>query len=149
MTKKEAAMLLELIRLSYPSAYRDMDDRWKVATINMWASSFPEVPYDIVEQAFNHYRMGSKYPPTVAEMVEELRHIHYQAVELANIQRMLGNQQMLEQYRSVAKCTERYTDARNLGGLNIAALQGRIGGGNDGSGASGDRLDRADRLSLL
>ena len=75
--------------------------------------------------------------------------VTYQAVELANIQRMLGNQQMLEQYRSVAKCTERYTDARNLGGLNIAALQGRIGGGNDGSGASGDRLDRADRLSLL
>lgn len=85
MTKKEAAMLLDLIKLSYPTAYRDMDGTWKVATINMWASSFPDVPYPIIEQAFNHYRMTSKFPPTVAEMVEELRHIHYQAVELANI----------------------------------------------------------------
>ena len=58
MNKKEAAMLLTLIKLSYPQAYRDYDDSWKKATIHMWESSFRDVPYAIIEQGFNHYRMN-------------------------------------------------------------------------------------------
>ena len=132
MTKKEAAMLLELIKLSYPHAYRDMEDNWKVATINMWASSFADVPYPIIEQAFNHYRMTHKFPPTVAEMVEELQHIHYEATELAMIHKTMGDQRKVEQYRMVMAYTSRYTKTDNLGGLNIDSLQGRIGGGCGG-----------------
>ena len=41
MNKVEAAKLLELITLSYPNAYRGMEDAWKKATINMWQMSFP------------------------------------------------------------------------------------------------------------
>ena len=41
----------------------------------MWQMSFPDVPYPIMEQAFNHFRMASKFPPTVAEMVEELKKV--------------------------------------------------------------------------
>ena len=132
MTKKEAAMLLNLIKLSYPTAYRDMDDEWKVATINMWASSFADCPYPIIEQAFNHYRMTHKFPPTVAEMVEELQHLHYEATELALIHKGLGNQDKVEQYRIVMGYTSRYTKKDTLGGLNIDSLQGRIGGGYGG-----------------
>ena len=137
MTKKEAAMLLELIKLSYPHAYRDMEDNWKVATINMWASSFADVPYPIIEQAFNHYRMTHKFPPTVAEMVEELQHIHYEATELAMIHKTMGDQRKVEQYRMVMAYTSRYTKTDNLGGLNIDSLQGRIGGGCGGSAYPG------------
>ena len=137
MTKKEAAMLLELIKLSYPHAYRDMEDNWKVATINMWASSFADVPYPIIEQAFNHYRMTHKFPPTVAEMVEELQHIHYEATELAMIHKTMGDQRKVEQYRMVMAYTSRYTKTDNLGGLNIDSLQGRIGGGYGGSAYPG------------
>ena len=132
MTKKEAAMLLNLIKLSYPTAYRDMDDEWKVATINMWASSFADCPYPIIEQAFNHYRMTHKFPPTVAEMVEELQHIYYEATELALIHKGLGNLDKVEQYRMVIAYTSRYKDKDNVGGLNIDSLQGRIGGGYGG-----------------
>ena len=132
MTKKEAAMLLNLIKLSYPTAYRDMNDEWKVATINMWASSFADCPYPIIEQAFNHYRMTHKFPPTVAEMVEELQHIYYEATELALIQKGLGNLDKVEQYRMVIAYTSMYKDKDNVGGLNIDSLQGRIGGGYGG-----------------
>ena len=132
MTKKEAAMLLNLIKLSYPTAYRDTDDNWMVATINMWASSFSDVPYLIIEQAFNHYRMTHKFPPTVAEMVEELQHIYYEATELALIHKWMGNQEKVEQYRMVMGYTARYTKKDTLGGLNIDSLQGRIGGGYGG-----------------
>jgi hypothetical protein len=132
MTKKEAAMLLDLIVLSYPAAYRGMDDRWKAATVNMWQMSFPDVPYPIIEQAFNHFRMVSKFPPTVAEMVEELQHIHYQALEKANICRILGDQETQRQWLLVMERTERYKDTYNLGGLNMDSLRGKIGGGNHG-----------------
>ena len=144
-------MLLNLIKLSYPTAYRDTDDDWMVATINMWASSFSDMPYPIIEQAFNHYRMTHKFPPTVAEMVEELQHIHYEATELALIHKTMGDQGKVDQYRLVMAYTARYTKTDSLGGLNIDSLQGRIGGGYDvqGLGTSRDWVDREDRLPFL
>ena len=51
MNKTEATKLLALIKIAYPTAYRDMDDASKVATVNMWQMSFPDVPYPIMEQA--------------------------------------------------------------------------------------------------
>ena len=147
MNKQEAVKLLALIKVAYPTAYRDMDEASKKATVNMWAGSFPDVPYQIMEQAFNHFRMVSKFPPTVAEMVEELRSIYNQAVEGALVHKSLGNEEMVDRFRLVMAYTAKYKDMENLGGLNIERLPG-IGGG-DYVGTSGDRLDRTDRISLL
>lgn len=129
MNKMEAAKLLELIVLSYPYAYRDMDDDWRKATINMWQMSFPDVPYPIMEQAFNHFRMASKRPPTVAEMVEELKHIYYEALECAMVCEGLGNQDLVDQYHMLMSYTWRYKDTDSFGGLNIGSLQGMLNGG--------------------
>lgn len=151
MNKQEAAKLLSLIKLSYPTAYRDIDKETANATVNMWQMSFPEIPYAIMEQAFNHFRMVSKFPPTVAEMVEELKHIHYQALEQANIQLLMDNHAAWKQCMTVMSLTEKYKDTYYLGGLDMTRLQGRIGGESDvlRFGASGDRMDREDRLSLM
>ena len=151
MNKQEATMLLATIKLAYPTAYRDMDEASKKAAVNMWQMSFPDVPYAIMEQAFSHFRMVSKYPPTVAEMVEELKHIHYQATEGALIHKSLGNQEMVDQFRLVMAHTARYTKLEDLGGLNIDRLQGRIGGAANVQrlGTPGDQLYREDRLSLM
>ena len=148
MNKQEAVKLLALVKVAYPTAYRDMDEATKKATVSMWQMSFPDVPYPIMEQAFNHFRMVSKFPPTVAEMVEELRHIYYEATECALVCKSLGNQDMVDQYRLVMSYTARYKDTDNLGGLNIDRIQGRIGGGYD-AGTSRDLLDRADRIPFL
>ena len=150
MTKKEAAKLLTLIKLSYPASYRDQDEEWMLATINMWAGSFREVPYSLMEQGFNHYRMTHKFPPTVAEMVEELRHIHNTAVTCALIQKDLGNAQAVEHYKAIMAITDRFKKD-DVGGLDLMGLQGKlIGGGHDDAypGASGDRTLPGDRLSL-
>lgn len=150
MNKKEAAQLLTLVKLSYPASYRDMDDEWMKATINMWAMSFQDVPYSLIEQGFNHYRMTHKFPPTVAEMVEELRHIHNTAVTCALIQKDLGNAQAVEHYKAIMAITDRFKKD-DVGGLDLMGLQGKlIGGGYDdaNSGASGDRTLPGDRLSL-
>lgn len=148
MNKVEAAMLLELITLSYPNAYRGMEDAWKKATINMWQMSFPDVPYPIMEQAFNHFRMTSKFPPTVAEMVEELKSIYFQATEGALVSKSMGNLEAVAQYRLVMTYTARFKDTDNLGGLNVGSLIGRIGGESNAErlGAPGGYLCDSDRI---
>ena len=128
MNKTEATKLLALIKIAYPTAYRDMDDASKRATVMMWQMSFPDVPYPIMEQAFNRFRMVSKFPPTVAEMVEELKNIHFQATECALIQQSLGNDEGVKQYRAIMQFTSRYKDDSHLGGLNIQTLQGLMAG---------------------
>ena len=148
MNKQEAVKLLALVKVAYPTAYRDVDEVTKKATVSMWQMSFPDVPYPIMEQAFNHFRMVSKFPPTVAEMVEELRHIYYEATECALIHKSLGNQDLVDQYRLVMSYTARYKDTDNLGVLNIDCVQRRIGGGYD-AGTSRDRLDRENRIPFL
>lgn len=150
MNKQEATKLLALIKIAYPTAYRDMDEASKKATVNMWQMSFADMPYPIMEQAFNHFRMVSKFPPTVAEMVEELKHIHNQAVEGALISKTMGDQERLAQFRLVMDYTARYKDSDNLGGLMIGNLIGKIGGGDyERLATSRDRLDGAYRVSEL
>ena len=131
MNKQEAAKLLSIIKLSYPTAYRDIDKETATATVNMWAMSFPDVPYPIMEQGFNHYRMSHKFPPTVAEMVEELRHIYHKALEGALIHKSLGNDDAVQQYKAIMAYTSRYKDD-DLGGLNLSSLPRMIGGDNFG-----------------
>lgn len=130
MTEFEAAKLLELIVLAYPSAYRGMDDEWKLATINMWQMSFPDVPYPLMEQAFNHHRMVSKFPPTVAEMVGELKQLHSWAHELEAIQMAMENEEGVRLCRAIMECTERFTDDTHLLGLNFNGLKGLLTGGD-------------------
>ena len=81
MNREESIKLLALIKVAYPTAYKDMDNVSKQATVNMWKTTFSQTPYAIMEMAFNRFRMASKFPPTVAEMCEELKHLHWQAVE--------------------------------------------------------------------
>ena len=150
MNKQEATRLLALIKVAYPTAYRDMDEASKKATVNMWHLSFADMPYPIMEQAFNHFRMVSKFPPTVAEMVGELKKIHLDATEGAFLSKSIGDQERLEQYRLVMAYTARYKNDDDLGGLNINAMIGKIGGeGYERLGTSGDHHGAEDRLSLM
>lgn len=108
MTRQDAAKLLSLIKLSYPTAYRDIDKGTVNATIAMWQRTFCDLPYPIMEQAYDRYRMTHKYPPTVAEMTEELRHIYYDAVQCAMVQRYMGNQEIINKCKLVMDYTKPY-----------------------------------------
>lgn len=136
MNKQEAAKLLALVKIAYPLSYRDMDDASIHATVNMWHMSFPDVPYAIMEQAFNQFRMVSKFPPTVAEMVEELRHIHFRAEEGMQIQKILGNDMMAKRFAQIMECTKRFekSDHVELGG---GLLPKMLGGENYGQTRKG------------
>ena len=85
MTDKEATMLLALIKVAYPSAYKDFDKEMTLATVRMWQSTFSDTPYVIMEMALEHYRLSNKFPPTVADMFESLRALYVSAMFEANI----------------------------------------------------------------
>jgi hypothetical protein len=146
MNKQEATQLLALIKIAYPTAYKDMDAASKKATVNMWQMSFPDVPYPIMEHAFNHYRMVNKFPPTVAEMVEELKQMNFHATECALIHKGLGDEESVKRYRAIMACTERFKNSSSLGYGNMPNL---LSGGEYHVGTSGNQLDREDRLPLL
>lgn len=148
MNKQEATQLLALIKVAYPTAYRDLDAATKKATVNMWAMSFPDVPYPIMEQALAHFRMTSKFPPTVAEMVEELKEMHNQATEMALIHKTMGNDDLVKKFKAIMDYTYRYKDSSNFG-LQLGSLTKLLSGGEYNAGTSGNWLDREDRLPLL
>lgn len=85
MTDKEAMKLLALIKVAYPSAYKDLDKDMTIATVKMWQSTFPDTPYVIMEMAFENYRRSKKFPPTVADIFEELENLYWGASFEANI----------------------------------------------------------------
>ena len=151
MNKQETTQLLALIKVAYPTAYRDMDVATKKATVNMWASSFPDVPYPIMEQAFNHFRMTSKFPPTVAEMVDELKQIHYQATECALLHKSFGDEELVRQYRAIMSYTARFKNGTQLG-LQMSNLPNLLSGGEGNVqmlGTSRDNLGIEDRLPFV
>lgn len=152
MNKQEAVKLLALIKVAYPTAYRDMDEATKRATVNMWAGSFPDVPYPIMEQALNHHRMVSKFPPTVAEMVAELKAIYYEATEQAFILGAIGDVEQVRKYEAIMAYTSRYKNDDYIRGLQMASLQGMLSGGDDDVqrlGTPGNNLRTEDRLPLM
>lgn len=147
MNRQEAAKLLSLMKLSYPQSYRDIDRQTAAATVNMWASTFSHVPYPVAERAFDRFRLRSKFPPTVAEIAEELRKMYFEAENAAFAHRALGNEQMVRHLWGIMACTEGFARQR-------AALPMTEGGKpeNDkmgSAGASRDRLGPADGLPLL
>ena len=152
MNKQEAVKLLALIKVAYPTAYKDMDEVSKKATVNMWHMSFHDVPYPIMEQALGHFRMVSKFPPTVAEMVGELKEIHNQATECALIHKNLGNEEMVSQFRTIMSYTHRFKDSSSIG-LQLGNLVKQLSGGDYSDvqrlGTPGDYEMSSDRLSLM
>ena len=73
MTQAESIKLLALIKLAYPNSYKDIDKDTQLATVNLWHQTFADTPLGIVEMALEHFVKKSKFPPTIADIIEELR----------------------------------------------------------------------------
>ena len=146
MDNFEATKLLAMVKIAYPNSYKGMDSDSLNATVNMWAMSFPDVPYWIMEQAFNSLRMRLKFPPTVAEMAEEIRVLHYEAASQGDLMRQIGNQEAARRYYALSDSISRFKNWPNMEPHYGAAT---MIGGETNAGTSGNRLDRAHGLPQL
>lgn len=139
MNREESIKLLALIKVAYPNAYKDMDKETKLATVNMWLTTFPSVPYQIMVMAFERFRMVSKFPPTVADMAEELVNVHYQALEGAMDAHALGDKDSLDLYSKIMRITEPYKSG-SYKDAPMMHLRGMLAGGHL-AGILSDRKD--------
>lgn len=118
MTVAEAAKLLALIKVAYPTAYRDMDSDMAQATVNMWQISFPHTPYIVMQLAFERFRRESKFPPTVAEMIDELKTLYWRAAAEANIAGSVGDRDKFRRCEFIMSHTWRFSGDMNDIGFN-------------------------------
>ena len=109
MSRRETLKFLALVRLAYPIAYRDLDQTVANATVNMWMKTFCAVPFEIMQYAFDCYRMISKYPPTIADMVAQLKSIHNWAKEGYHLHSQMGNTEEMVRFKSIINATAEYS----------------------------------------
>jgi hypothetical protein len=119
MTLEETTKLLALIKLAYPNSYKDIDKDSLLATVNMWHRMFKDTPLGIIEMALDHFVKGSKFPPTIADITEELRTIYYEAMQNV-LAYPKGPQGEVNRY--IMQHTARYTE-RNDGAIHYGQIE--------------------------
>ena len=132
MTVEESIKLLALIKLAYPNSYKDIDKDTQIATVNMWQRNFDTVPFAIMELALDHYVRVSKFPPTIADICDELKSIHYEALQnvltLEDGERRNLNKQIMEhtkQFNGRGDYRINFNKAQNLlNGVNQPLIEG-------------------------
>lgn len=82
MTLEEANKLLGIAKANYSSAFRSMTHQDKVMLVHSWALALQDIPGNIVLIAFMQLLTVSKWLPTVAEIRERVRGLHYETMEL-------------------------------------------------------------------
>lgn len=146
MDNYEATKLLAMIKVAYPNSYKGMDNESLMATVNMWAMSFSDVPYTIMEHAFNSLRMKLKFPPTVAEMAEEISHLYSEMAQMGDVQRQIGNHEAARRYYALSDSISRFKNWPCIETPNGAIM---LIGGDNYAGTSGHCLDRAHGIPQL
>lgn len=125
MTLEESVKLLALIKLAYPNSYKDIDKETQLATVKMWQRAFDNTPFAIMEIALDHFVKASKFPPTIADICEELRGVHYEALQ--NVLTLDdGEQRNLN--KRIMEHTERFTE-RNDHRINYNKVQNLLNSG--------------------
>ena len=130
MTLEESIKLLALIKLAYPNSYKDIDKDTQLATVKMWQRAFDTTPFAIMELALDHFVKASKFPPTIADICEELRGIYYEALQ--NVLTLDDGEQR-NFNRRIMQHTERFTERNDtrikpslklLSGVNQPLIEG-------------------------
>ena len=122
MNREEAIKFLALVKVAYPNSYKDMDNASKQATVNMWQISFPNTPFVIMTMAFDNFRRKSTFPPTVAEINEELRKLNYKAVADMISAKQRGDEERYQKAKYVRDVTSEFDKIEtriNYGNLNV------------------------------
>ena len=83
MTKEETVAIIAMIKVAYPHYYKDInDDKERKPLYTLWYNQFQDLPYELVLQAVNAYIAYGKYPPTIADIAEQLQSTYDQVYEM-------------------------------------------------------------------
>ena len=117
MTYKESSMFMALIKISYPTAYRDIDATFAKMTVEMWHSEFASIPYPVMQMALARHRRKSNFAPTIAEIVAQIEDIHMSAIvdnlsakSIGDHDTMLKSKYLMEATSTIASPTRHEID---------------------------------------
>lgn len=73
MTRDEVKKLLAVLKTAYPYFYNKQPNAELSATINLWYAALKEFDYEFINGGLKNLIQTSKYPPTVAEVLESAK----------------------------------------------------------------------------
>lgn len=80
MTKEEVNMLIALMKANYSYAFKSMTRSERVMLLNTWTLTLQDMDANVVMLAAMQIISENKWLPTVAEIREKCRTLHYAAV---------------------------------------------------------------------
>lgn len=75
MNREETLKLLTLIKVSYPMWAKDLRDSDAKAMVMLWEDMLGEYEFNIVQAALKSFLATSKWPPSIAELIEKIQFI--------------------------------------------------------------------------
>lgn len=137
MTKKEALQILAILKAAYPASYNGMTKEEASGTVSVWAMQFNDVPVDIVMMAVQKAIATNKFPPTVAEVKEKIKAIHWEAYDMVSgFMRDLIPENLQKDYQRIYDATKDYKYGKGFEphvGVMLSGNQPlKIGGGDNG-----------------
>lgn len=95
MTREETKDIMAMLITAYPYLTKQKSNKDMSLMVDLWASSFVTVPYEIVQLAIKKLIATSTFAPSIAEVRAKIGHIKGEAVE----QLLMGNIDMIQAER--------------------------------------------------
>ena len=73
MTKTEVGTVLSIMKAAYPATYRNMTNEEAINIIELWNVVFLKDEFEKVNEAVIKLITELKFPPTIAEIKEEIK----------------------------------------------------------------------------
>lgn len=108
MTKKEAVQILAILKAAYPASYNGMTKEEASGTVAVWAMQFDSLPVDIVLLAIHKLIATNKFPPTVAEVKDKIKSIHWEAYDAITSKRDILPESTVKKCQMIYDATEEY-----------------------------------------
>lgn len=110
MTKKEALQILAVLKAAYPSSYNGMTKEEASGTVSVWCMQFADMPVQIVMMAVQKLISTNKFPPSVAEVKDKIRSIHWEAYDALTDHSRIPflSEEAKAQYQLIYEATKEY-----------------------------------------
>ena len=72
LTKKDILLMIKVIRANYSYAYQNSTTEDVTLMTNVWFDCLKQYPQQVVSEAFKRAMQISKYPPTLADITEQI-----------------------------------------------------------------------------
>ena len=73
MTVQETAKIMAVFKAAYPRYYANIDVKEARQVTTLWASMLADYSYETVSNAAKALIVSSKFPPTIAEVIEKIQ----------------------------------------------------------------------------